>query len=139
MNTPENDILPAHAGAISRLNDRVRVRFRAFGLCDRRRIGTPDPVRSLISSEAKLIKWFGTAWPGDRVVYHVGNLAADRAPESSELPSVKRQQLERIARLIMTGVSMGWLTSVQRRRDDGHIEYLAVRTTARRSSGKGAA
>lgn len=139
MSTPNNDILPDRSNAISPQLDRFGVRFRAFGLCDRRRIGTPDPVRSLITSEAKFSKWLETAWPGDRFVYHVGHLAADRAPESSQLPLVERNQLVRIARLIMSGVSMGWLTSVQRRRGDGHIEYLAVRITAPRGPSKGAA
>lgn len=139
MSTSENSTLPLCHGALLRLHERLGVRFRAFGLCDRRRIGAPDPVRTLFTTETKLSKWLETAWPGERFVYHVGHLAADRAAECSQLRDADREQLQAMARLIMAGVDMGWLIPVQRRRDDGHIEYLAVRVTARRNSRKGAA
>lgn len=139
MSIPENSILPLCPGALLRLHERFGVRFRAFGLCDRRRIGSPDPVRTLFTSEANLTRWLETAWPGERFVYHVGHLAADRAAECSQLRETDREQLQAMARLVMAGVGMGWLIPLQRRRDDGHIEYLAVRVTAPRNSRKGAA
>jgi hypothetical protein len=58
-----------------------------------RGLGGPEPVRNLTTSQSKLLKWFGTAWPGERFTYHIGNLAADRATETSQLSPTDRAEL----------------------------------------------
>lgn len=102
-----------------------------------RGLGAPEPVRNLITSQSKLLKWFGTAWPGERFTYHAGNLAADRATETSQLSPADREELDRIARLIMAAVAQGWLMPAQRRRPDGHVDYIAIRVKAQRTGNNG--
>ena len=102
-------------------------------------LGTPEPVRALITSQTKLLKWFDTAWPGERFTYHIGNLAADRAPETSQLSPTHREELDRIAHLVMAAVAQGWLMPAQRRRSDGHVEYIAIRVKAQRTGNNGGA
>jgi hypothetical protein len=140
VSIPENGhVLPPGSDPFSPARGRPGARLRGFGSSDRHRIGAPEPVRKIVTTEAKLNKWFESALPGDRFIYHVGNLAADRATETSQLPVNERRTLEHIARLIMAAVAMGWLTTAQRRRDDGHIDYIAIRVTARRPETQGAA
>ncbi len=109
------------------------------GFSPARELRGPAPVRSLITSQSKLLKWFDTAWPGERFTYHVGNLAADRASETSRLSAADREELDRIAQLIMAAVAEGWLMPAQRRRPDGHVDYIAIRVKVQRTRNNGEA
>ena len=138
MSAPQTGVVvPIGSGGFSPA--RGRPSARACWRCHARELGELEPVRHLITSQAKLLKWFDTAWPGERFTYHVGNLAADRAAETSQLSPTDREEIDRIAQLIMAAVAHGWLMPAQRRRPDGHVDYIAIRVKAQRTGNNGEA
>lgn len=93
---------------------------------------TPDPTRTLVADEAALLDWLRTAQPGDRFLYHIGHLAADRVRGSTVLTDPQREALCRLADRVLTLVTDDTLTAAQRRRGDGHMAYLAIKTSGRK-------
>ena len=128
-------VVPFGSGSFSPARGRPGARACSYW----RGLGAPEPVRNLITSQSKLLNWFGIAWPGERFTYHIGNLAADRATESSQLSPADREELDRIAQLIMAAVAQGWLMPAQRRRPDGYVEYIAIRVKLQRTCKNGEA
>lgn len=92
----------------------------------------PEPVRTIVATEATLLGWIETARPGDRFTYHIGHLAADRMRETSSLGVAARETLGRIADRVMALVTEGLVIATQRRLDDGRMAYLAIRSGANR-------
>lgn len=112
---------------------RGRRRAKSFELVHGGQAGTslgmkvPEPVRSIVTSEAALLGWFETAIPGERFTYHVGHLAADRARETSGLAGAAREMLSRMADRVRTLVGQDRLIAVQQRLADGRSAYLAIK------------
>lgn len=92
----------------------------------------PDPIRALVADEGALLDWIQTAQPGDRFVYHIGHLAADRMRGSTGLTGPQREALCRLADHVLTLVTDDTLTAAQSRRADGHMAYLAIKTSGRK-------
>jgi hypothetical protein len=120
VSTPNNHGLPV----------RPAVRHRAFGLGDRRLVGIPEPVNGLVTSETLLLGWFERAEPGERFIYHIGHLGADRARDTSCLSVMACEALGRIAGRVMVLAEMGQLIAVQQRLNDGRIAYIAIKRGA---------
>jgi hypothetical protein len=78
------------------------------------------------AGEVALLGWLGTACPGERFVYHVGHLAADRASAAG-----MQQELGRIADRVMALAAEGRLLPVQMRLADGRFTYLAIKPAER--------
>lgn len=117
MSTPNNHGLPV----------RPAVRHRAFGLGDRRLVGIPETVNGLITSETLLLGWFERAEPGERFIYHIGHLGADRARDTSCLSVMACEALGRIAGRVMVLAEKGQLIAVQQRLNDGRMAYIAIK------------
>lgn len=95
-----------------------------------------DTYEILVRTKAELENWLVESQPGDRCVYHVGHLAADKA---------KNEALASIATLALNAAGYVWgenkegqftalyqrkrdrVHLVQRRLDAKSFEYLAVR------------
>jgi hypothetical protein len=86
-----------------------------------------DPTRPLLTDEAALLDWLRTAQPGERFLYHIGHLAADRERGSTALTDPQRLALCRLANRVLTLVAEETVTAAQRRRADGHMAYLAIK------------
>lgn len=70
--------------------------------------------------------WLKQAAPGDRLVYHRGYLAVDRARGSGRLSEAARRELVAVANLALALADRGEIHLVQRRYRDGDYSYLAV-------------
>ncbi|MFC7333056.1 hypothetical protein [Rhodocista pekingensis] len=93
---------------------------------------TPDPTRTLVADETALLDWLRTAQPGDRFVYHIGHLAADRVRGTTGLTDPQREALCRLADRVLTLVTDDTLTAAQRRRADGQMAYLVIKMSGRK-------
>ncbi|WP_155524521.1 hypothetical protein [Oleisolibacter albus] len=114
----------------NRAKTRELVQGTAF--CTSLGMQTPDPTRTLVADETALLDWLRTAQPGDRFVYHIGHLAADRVRGTTGLTDPQREALCRLADRVLTLVTDDTLTAAQRRRADGHMAYLAIKTSGRK-------
>lgn len=92
-----------------------------------------DPTRDFISGETELLTWLELATPGACSIYHVGHLASDRSPETSNLSAAMRAELNSTAHRVMALVEQGALIAVQQRFDNGHFAYLAMKAHPRSS------
>jgi len=90
-----------------------------------------DPTRDFISGETELLTWLELATPGACSIYHVGHLASDRSPETSNLTAAMRAELNSTAHRVMALVEQGALIAVQQRLDNGHFAYLAMKAHPR--------
>jgi hypothetical protein len=124
---------------------RGRNRAKSFELVPATRAGIsmgmklPEPIRTIVTSEAALLGWFEAARPGERFTYHIGHLAADRARETSGLAAGAREVLGRVADRVMALAGQDLLIAVQQRLDDGRMAYLAIKAKAGiRPAGRGA-
>lgn len=77
-------------------------------------------------TETMLCSWYGSAVPGDRIVYHRGFLAIDVSPLTFKLPEAERRTLLRVAERAMQLAEDGLLHLVQRRAGEGQYMYLAI-------------
>lgn len=95
---------------------------------------TPNVASSDISRSvaytAALMAWLNTARPKDRIVYHIGHLARDRALIAAS------RELDRVASLVSALASEGRVIAVQQRRADGQMTYLAVKAIGRHVHGR---
>ncbi len=87
-----------------------------------------DPSRTVIADEAALLAWVANALPGACSIYHIGHLASDRSQGTSRLAAPARAALNMIANRVMALVGQSLVIAVQRRRDDGQIAYLAIKS-----------
>ena len=116
---------------------RGRNRAKSFELVPAARAGNsmgmklPEPIHTIVTSEAALLGWFETARPGERFTYHIGHLAVDRARETSGLAAGAREALGRIADRVMALVGQEMLIAAQQRLDDGRMAYLAIKAGMR--------
>ncbi|MEW5704890.1 MAG: hypothetical protein AB1781_09960 [Pseudomonadota bacterium] len=116
---------------------RGRNRAKSFELVPAARAGIsmgmkiPEPIRTIVTSEAALFGWFETARPGERFTYHIGHLAVDRARETSGLAAGAREALGRVADRVMALAGQEMLIAVQQRLDDGRMAYLAIKAGMR--------
>jgi hypothetical protein len=76
--------------------------------------------------ELALLGWLETARPGDRFVYHVGHLAADRSSAAGA-----QQELACVANRVMVLAAEGRVLLAQMRLADGRMAYLAIKATGR--------
>lgn len=90
-----------------------------------------EPTHNIIADEAALIGWFETAGLGERCTYHIGQLAADRARDTSQLPRDAREALGRVADRVMALATDNLVIAVQQRLDDGRTAYLAIKSGPR--------
>lgn len=77
-------------------------------------------------TETIFCAWYGSAVPGDRIVYHRGFLAVDASPLTSTVPDAERRALLRVAERALQLAQDGLVHLVQRRMGDGDFTYLAV-------------
>jgi hypothetical protein len=77
-------------------------------------------------SETMLCAWFGTAVPGDRLVYHRGFLAIDVSPLTFKLPEPERRMLQRVADRALQLAEAGLIHVVQRRIAEDEFAYIAI-------------
>ncbi|MBM3950786.1 MAG: hypothetical protein FJ311_04965 [Rhodospirillales bacterium] len=85
----------------------------------------------LLAGESALLTWLEVARPGERLAYHAGHLALDRARGWSSLGPAVREELGRVADRAMKLADRGRLLLAQRRLDDGRIAYLAIKPAPR--------
>jgi len=73
--------------------------------------------------------WFQAAKPGDKLVYHTGNLAYDRHIDPQMLPAVieAKRSLGAAARFLLTRYEAREVHLVQRRVAKDVCDYIAVR------------
>lgn len=90
----------------------------------------PTSGRSQLTEE-ELCTWLGTAFPGDVIEYHRGNLAEDRSADRSKLTDADRRRLIAVAGRALNFAAEGRAHLVQRRHGDGDYSYLAVKTARR--------
>ncbi|TCZ63590.1 hypothetical protein [Roseicella aquatilis] len=84
-------------------------------------------------TEAMFCTWFGSAVPGDRIVYHRGFLAVDASPLTSIVPDAERRALLRVAERALQLAEDGLVHLVQRRMGEGDFTYLAIARPRARS------
>ena len=112
---------------------RGRIRAKSFELvlparaCISMEMKIPEPTHTTVTSEAALFDWFETAQPGERVTYHIGHLAVDRAREATGLATGTREGLGRLADRVMALVGQDMLIAVQQRLDADRMAYLAIK------------
>ena len=82
-----------------------------------------------VLSERSFLAWVDQAQPGDRISYHEGLLAVDRAPGPSALPGSAHSELDRIADQAMAQAKDGCLLLVQRRIAEDRIAYIAIKAS----------
>lgn len=115
----------------SPVRGRNRAKTREFvhgpASCTAMGMQNTDLTRPLLTDETALLDWLRTAQPGERFLYHIGHLAADRERGSTALTDPQRQALCRLANRVLTLVAEETVTAAQRRRADGHMAYLAIK------------
>jgi hypothetical protein len=72
--------------------------------------------------------WLRQAAPGDRLVYHRGYLAVDRARGSTRLSEPDRRELGAVAKAALILAERGEIHLIQRRVEPGDFSYLAVKS-----------
>lgn len=74
--------------------------------------------------------WFQTAKPGDKIVYHTGNLAYDCHIFPSTPPQTieQKRSIRAAARFLMARSDANEVRLVQRRVKEGVCDYIAVKT-----------
>lgn len=77
-------------------------------------------------TETMFCAWFGSAVPGDRIVYHRGFLAVDASPLTSTVPDAERRALLSVAERALQLADDGLVHLVQRRMGEGDFIYLAI-------------
>lgn len=77
-------------------------------------------------TETMFCAWYGSAAPGDRIVYHRGFLAIDVSPLTYKLPDAERRTLLRVAERALQLAEDGLVHLVQRRMGEGDFTYLAI-------------
>jgi hypothetical protein len=77
-------------------------------------------------NETMFCAWYGSAMPGDRIVYHRGFLAIDVSPLTFKLPDAERRALQRVAERALQLAECGLVHLVQRRVAEGEFIYLAI-------------
>lgn len=121
----------------SPVRGRNRAKTREFvqgpASCTAMGMKNTEPTRALLTDETALLDWLRTAQPGERFLYHIGHLAADRERGSTALTDPQREALCRLADRVLTLVTDDTLTAAQRRRADGHMAYLAIKTSDRKA------
>jgi hypothetical protein len=90
-------------------------------------------ARSPLPSLGVLRSWIAEAKPGERLTYHRGFLALDRAPAS---PSTARERarLDILAKHVLAAAEVGLIHLFQRRLEAGSFHYIAVKAHARTAS-----
>lgn len=86
-------------------------------------------------TETMFCAWYGSAVPGDRIVYHRGFLAIDVSPLTFKLPDAERRTLLRVAERALQLAEDGLVHLVQRRIGEGQFIYLAIARPRPRSRG----
>jgi hypothetical protein len=87
-------------------------------------------ARSFLPSVGLLRNWINEAKPGERLTYHRGFLALDRAP-GSRLTERERVRLDILAKDMLAAAELGLLHLLQRRLVTGAFGYIAVKAHAR--------
>lgn len=77
-------------------------------------------------TETMLCTWYGSAGPGDCIVYHRGFLAIEASPLTFKLPEPERRELLRVAQRALQLAENGLVHLVQRRNGEGDYTYLAI-------------
>jgi hypothetical protein len=80
----------------------------------------------LVCNVNELCDRLAHATPGTMIPYHIGLLAADRAPNSLTLTKVQRTALNALADRMMQLSKAGRVHLVQRRIDPERFAYLAI-------------
>ena len=81
----------------------------------------------MLLREENFCGWIGRADPGDRLEYHRGLLAADRANGLSSSENANRRELSAIAARALALAEEGRLLLVQKRHGPGDYSYLAIK------------
>ena len=76
-------------------------------------------VSALPLTEFDFLAWLGQAMPGERLIYHRGQLALDRLARS-------QQGLSRLADRAHWAAARGFVHLVQRRHGTDDFSYLAI-------------
>lgn len=77
-------------------------------------------------TETMFCAWYGSAVPGDRIIYHRGFLAIDVSPLTFKLPDAERRTLLRVAQRALQLAEDGLVHLVQRRIGEELFIYLAI-------------
>lgn len=85
-----------------------------------------EDLLDIVLTENGLCDRFADADPGEAIIYHVGMLARDRGKIASDLPPARREDLEMVARRVMTMAEAGLGHLVQRRVAPMRCAYLLV-------------
>ena len=94
---------------------------------------TYSSPRSLLPSLSVLRSWIAEAKPGERLTYHSGFLALDRAPGSPPTAG-DRARLDMLAKHVLAAAEVKLIHLLQRRLAAGTFHYIAVKSHARTSS-----
>lgn len=81
-------------------------------------------------------RWLQTAQPGERCIYHIGNLAEDRGdpnPRTGYAPQTEGElNVDRLASAVADACEGDLIICTQRRIGPEEAEYIAIRTLAGR-------
>jgi hypothetical protein len=77
-------------------------------------------------TETMFCAWYGSAVPGDRIVYYRGFLAIDVSPFTFKLLDADRRTLLRVAERALQLAEDGLVHLVQRRMGEGDFTYIAI-------------
>ena len=94
---------------------------------------TYSSARSLLPSPSVLRSWIAEAKPGERLTYHRGFLALDRASGSPPTAG-ERARLDVLAAHVLAAAEVGLIHLMQRRLAAGTFHYIAVKAHARTAS-----
>jgi hypothetical protein len=83
-------------------------------------------ARELVATVNALCDRLGDAPVGTTLTYHIGHLAADRAPTVTKLDPVERAELDLLADRVMQLAEQGWVHPVQRRLAPECFAYQVV-------------
>ncbi len=88
-----------------------------------------------VLDERGFLAWIDRAAAGERITYHEGHLAFDRAPRISSFPEPVRCELDRVAGLAMTLADAGHLLLAQTRVAEDRVAYLAIMVARKAAKG----
>ena len=86
----------------------------------------PHSALPVVMTENDLCDRLADAKAGDVITYHVGMLAADRAPQTQTLSPDRCRDLGAVADRVLRLAEAGWVHLVQRRLGTERFAYLLV-------------
>jgi len=97
-------------------------------------LDSPTTTGAAPLTDVALCRWIGQAAAGEAIIYHIGLLARDRAPQTQVLPPELCRELSAVADRALRLAEAGVVHLLQRRLGEERFAYLlVVRPRPRRS------